>query len=108
MRYRNILASTSYFSASPHLTADNFPENSTTSGLVEGLVKAHEAYGVAESVPTLFKYACFCELISIQRTHPVRRTTQRTQRFRPTMVGVRIAREVHPHLPYLPLTNSAV
>jgi glutathione synthase len=47
--HRNILASTSYFSASPHLTADNFPENSTTSGLVEGLVKAHEAYGVADA-----------------------------------------------------------
>ncbi|KAG1815416.1 glutathione synthase [Suillus variegatus] len=47
--HRNILASTSYFSASPHLTADNFPENSTTSGLVEGLSKAHEAYGVRDA-----------------------------------------------------------
>ncbi|KAG1794542.1 glutathione synthase [Suillus plorans] len=47
--HRNILASTSYFSASPHLTADNFPENSTTSGLVEGLSKAHEAYGVQDA-----------------------------------------------------------
>ncbi|KAG2366242.1 glutathione synthase [Suillus spraguei] len=44
--HRHILASTSYFSASPHLTADNFPENNTTSGLAEGLAKAHEAYGV--------------------------------------------------------------
>ncbi|KAG1884076.1 glutathione synthase [Suillus subluteus] len=47
--HRNILASTSYFSASPHLTADNFPENNTTSGLAEGLAKAHEAYGVRDA-----------------------------------------------------------
>ncbi|KAG1739534.1 glutathione synthase [Suillus lakei] len=47
--HRNILASTSYFSASPYLTADNFPENSTTSGLAEGLAKAHEAYGVTDA-----------------------------------------------------------
>jgi glutathione synthase len=57
MRYRNILASTSYFSASPHLTADNLPENNTTSGLVEGLSKAHEAYGVRESVLISFKFS---------------------------------------------------
>ncbi|KAG1836543.1 glutathione synthase [Suillus subalutaceus] len=47
--HRNILASTSYFSTSPHLTADNFPENNTTSGLAEGLAKAHEAYGVRDA-----------------------------------------------------------
>ncbi|KAG2125780.1 glutathione synthase [Suillus clintonianus] len=47
--HRNILASTSYFSASPYLTADNFPENSTTSGLAEGLAKAHAAYGVQDA-----------------------------------------------------------
>ncbi|KAG2353400.1 hypothetical protein BDR07DRAFT_1496312 [Suillus spraguei] len=40
------LASTSYFSASPHLTADNFAENNAASDLVEGLAKAHEVYGV--------------------------------------------------------------
>ncbi|KAG0698823.1 glutathione synthase [Suillus ampliporus] len=47
--HRHILASTSYFSVSPHLTADNFPENNTTSGLAEGLAKAHEAYGVPDA-----------------------------------------------------------
>ncbi|KAG1777324.1 glutathione synthase [Suillus placidus] len=47
--HRNLLASTSYFSASPHLIAEKFPENSTTSGLVEGLAKAHEAYGVRDA-----------------------------------------------------------
>ncbi|OAX32041.1 glutathione synthase, partial [Rhizopogon vinicolor AM-OR11-026] len=44
--HRHILASTSYLSASPYLTAENFPENSTSSGLAEGLAKAHNAYGV--------------------------------------------------------------
>ncbi|KAJ8584137.1 glutathione synthetase ATP-binding domain-like protein [Rhizopogon salebrosus TDB-379] len=37
---RHVLASTSY------LIADNIPENSTTSGLAEGLAKVHDAYGI--------------------------------------------------------------
>ncbi|KAG1733003.1 glutathione synthase [Suillus paluster] len=47
--HRHILTSTSYFSASPYLTADNFPENRANSGLAEGLAKAHEAYGVSDA-----------------------------------------------------------
>ncbi|KAG1727093.1 uncharacterized protein EDB91DRAFT_1135652 [Suillus paluster] len=47
--HRHILASTSYFSASSYLTAGNFPENSTTSGLAEGLAKAHGAYGLPDA-----------------------------------------------------------
>ncbi|QRW19927.1 glutathione synthase, ATP-binding domain protein [Rhizoctonia solani] len=41
---RYLAVSTGYFGVSPHLDPSNFPENSTRSGLVEGLVAAHTAY----------------------------------------------------------------
>ncbi|KIY73587.1 glutathione synthase [Cylindrobasidium torrendii FP15055 ss-10] len=47
--HRHLLASTSYFEASPIFRADNFPSNNTTSGLAEGLALAHKAYGVPEA-----------------------------------------------------------
>ncbi|KAG2062965.1 hypothetical protein BDR04DRAFT_1164408 [Suillus decipiens] len=40
IKNRNTLASTSYFSASPHLPAENFAENNTAFDLVEGLAKS--------------------------------------------------------------------
>ncbi|TCD62642.1 hypothetical protein EIP91_006595 [Steccherinum ochraceum] len=39
-------ASTGYFGSSSHLTQENFPPNTTASGLAEGLAAAHKAYGV--------------------------------------------------------------
>ncbi|KAF8693853.1 Glutathione synthetase, partial [Rhizoctonia solani] len=42
--HRYLAVSTGYFGVSPHLDPSNFPENSTRSGLVEGLVAAHTAY----------------------------------------------------------------
>ncbi|KAG1885394.1 glutathione synthase [Suillus subluteus] len=82
--HRNILASTSYFSASPHLTADNFPENNTTSGLAEGLAKAHEAYGVRDArilfvvqpnERNVFDQRCLeYELLEKHQIHIVRQT----------------------------------
>ncbi|KAJ8585455.1 hypothetical protein M405DRAFT_825043, partial [Rhizopogon salebrosus TDB-379] len=48
---RHILASTSYLSASSGLIVDNFPENSTTSGLPQGLANA---CGVRGSVMFLY------------------------------------------------------
>jgi len=73
---RHILASTSYFASSPYLVADNLPENNTTSGLAEGLAKAHDAYGVRGSVP--LPWVQHYLTTSIQRSHPVRRATERT------------------------------
>jgi glutathione synthase len=51
---RHIFASTSYLFASPCLTGNNFPENSSTSGLAEGLAEVHDAYGVRGSVMFLY------------------------------------------------------
>ncbi|KAF5393771.1 hypothetical protein D9757_000260 [Collybiopsis confluens] len=47
--HRSLESSTHFFHASPHLTASNFPPNNTTSGLVAGLVAAHNAYNVEGS-----------------------------------------------------------
>ncbi|KAH8082442.1 glutathione synthase [Cristinia sonorae] len=47
--HRYLHSSTGYFGSSPYLKSENFPPNSTTSGLAEGLAAAHRAYGVPES-----------------------------------------------------------
>jgi len=46
---RYLCSSTDYFGSSPHLTRDNLPQNTTASGLAEGLAAAHKAYGVLEA-----------------------------------------------------------
>ncbi|OAX42576.1 glutathione synthetase ATP-binding domain-like protein [Rhizopogon vinicolor AM-OR11-026] len=65
----HILASTSYLSASPYLTAENFPENNTTSGRAEGLAKAHDAYGVQGSAmfPRHPSNACRARRVRVPR-----------------------------------------
>ncbi|KAF8073575.1 glutathione synthase [Lyophyllum atratum] len=47
--HRYLNASTQYYNTSSHLRADNFPENDTVAGLVEGLAAAHEAYSNEKS-----------------------------------------------------------
>ena len=43
---RYLLETTQYYHSSPYLRPENFPLNSSTAGLAEGLSKAHEAYNV--------------------------------------------------------------
>ncbi|CAL1713699.1 unnamed protein product [Somion occarium] len=47
--HRYLHASTGYYGASAHLTADKFPPNTTISGLVEGLAEAHRAYNIPDT-----------------------------------------------------------
>ncbi|TDL16651.1 glutathione synthase [Rickenella mellea] len=47
--HNHLYASTGYFNSSPHLKRENFPPNRTTAGIVDGLVAAHEAYGVKDA-----------------------------------------------------------
>ncbi|PSR73740.1 hypothetical protein PHLCEN_2v10430 [Hermanssonia centrifuga] len=47
--HRYLHSSTGYFGSSPCLQTANFPRNSTTSGLAEGLATAHSAYSVPEA-----------------------------------------------------------
>ncbi|EGO23546.1 hypothetical protein SERLADRAFT_408898 [Serpula lacrymans var. lacrymans S7.9] len=44
--HRYLHAATGYYGLSPHLTPDNFPPNTTTAGLAQGLAEAHNAYAV--------------------------------------------------------------
>lgn len=46
---RYLYASTQYYNSSIHLTANNFPPNSTIAGLAAGLAAAHKAYNAKES-----------------------------------------------------------
>lgn len=47
--HRYLYASTQYYNASSLLRADNFPDNDTVAGLVEGLATAHNAYNNVKS-----------------------------------------------------------
>ncbi|KAF9046271.1 glutathione synthase [Panaeolus papilionaceus] len=47
--HRYLLNATGYYDSSPDLTAKNFPANDNIAGLVEGLARAHQEYGVPNS-----------------------------------------------------------
>lgn len=55
---RYLLEATQYYHSSPYLQPENFPANSATEGLAEGLAKAHEAYNVERYVSILVNSHC--------------------------------------------------